>query len=44
MQVAVLAPGEYDISDYVLRWALPDADKQYSHAGAPFLLTVEDSV
>lgn len=45
LQVAVMAPGVYEISDYVIRWLFPDVDKvQYSQPGAPFVLTVEDEI
>lgn len=43
VQVAVMAPGVYDISDYLIRWAFPDVDKlQYSQPGPPVVLRVED--
>ncbi len=44
-QVAVFAAGVYEVSDYVIRWALPALDgAQHSQPGPPFLLTVEEGV
>jgi hypothetical protein len=42
-QVAVMAPGVFEISDYLIRWAFPDVDKlQYSQPGPSIVLRVED--
>jgi hypothetical protein len=42
-QVAVMAPGVFEISDYIIRWAFPDVDKlQYSQPGPPIMLRVEE--
>ncbi|KAK9916791.1 hypothetical protein WJX75_007099 [Coccomyxa subellipsoidea] len=43
LRVAVMAPGVFEISDYLIRWAFPDVDKlQYSQPGPSIVLRVED--
>jgi hypothetical protein len=38
VQVAVMAPGVYDICDYLIRWAFTDEDKlPYSQPGPPLI-------
>lgn len=38
-----MAPGEYEISDYLIRWAFPGVDQlQYSQPGPRFVLRVVD--
>ncbi len=40
MQVSVHVPGAFEISDYIIRWAVHD--KQFQQPGPAFLLMVED--
>lgn len=43
MQVVVMAPGEYEISDYLIRWAFPGVDQlQYCQPGPKVVLRVVD--
>lgn len=38
-----MAPGEYEVSDYLIRWAFPSVDQlQYSQPGPKFVLRVAD--
>ena len=40
LQVSVHVPGAFELSDYLIRWAV--LDKQFQQPGPPFLLIVED--
>jgi hypothetical protein len=42
-QVAVFAPGVYEVTDYLIRWAYAADNVQSSQPGPPILLTVEDA-
>ena len=42
-QVAVFAPGVYEVTDYLIRWAYAADNMQSSQPGPPILLTVEDA-
>ena len=41
----MFAAGMYEVTDYVIRWALPAPDNvQYSQPGPSFLLSVDEEV
>ena len=43
-QVAVFAPGVYELRGYTISWTYPELRSLHdTRAGSPFLLTVEDA-
>lgn len=44
VQLAVLAPGTYQVADYIVSWTFPElAGLHDTHPGPPLVITVEDS-
>ena len=45
LQVAVFAPGVYELKEYTISWTYPELRSLHdTRHGSPFWLTVEDSV